>query len=109
MKGRFVTGDKAVPRKTQHKKPCADCPWSRKAIPGWTGATTPSQWIDLAHGEGKAQCHTVGNQQCAGLAIYRTNVCKAPRDQTTLTLPRDTIRVFGNPHEFLTHHNKKGD
>ncbi len=108
MGKQFVSGDQAVPRKTQHKRPCSDCPWARKSLSGWTGATTPEQWIALAHGEGKADCHTVGNQQCAGLATYRANVCKSPRDPATLTLPRDTVRVFGNPHEFLTHH-KKGD
>jgi hypothetical protein len=67
---------------------------------------TPEDWIQAAHGEATADCHTVSNQQCAGFAIYRANVCKVPYDPKALRLPEDRVRVFANPPEFLSHHNR---
>jgi hypothetical protein len=51
-------------------------------------------------------CHTVSNQQCAGAAIYRANVCKEPRRQELLRLPADKVKVFAWPTEFWAHHRK---
>lgn len=46
-------------------------------------------------------------KQCAGLAIYRANVCKKPRDRSILTLPADREAVFAAPSEFRHHHTTK--
>lgn len=103
----FITSDMAEPATRQHKKPCSDCPFARTAIPGWLGPYSAKQWVRLVHGEGKVECHTKIGPQCAGSAIYRGNVCKDPRDKSLLTLPKDKVRVFAGPVEFLEHHTGK--
>ncbi len=91
----------------QHRTPCHDCPWRRKAIPGWLGDTSAPEWIQCAHGEAVIECHTLksrrGAHHCAGAAIYRANVCKSTRTPQ-LKLPPDAEQVFASPQEFLTHH-----
>jgi len=45
------------------------------------------------------------NQQCAGLAVYRRNICKSPRPGSgALVLDSDKLNVFANPMEFMDHH-----
>jgi hypothetical protein len=107
MTGRrqLISSDEAVEGKVQHKKPCSDCPWTRTALNGWLGGATPEQWIREAHSDIHVECHTIKNQQCAGIAIYRRNVCKRV-DPPLLTLEKDTESVFSNPIEFIEHHSK---
>jgi hypothetical protein len=108
--GQLKIAEEAIDTKAQHKKPCADCPWSRKSLPGWTGSISVDEWLVIAHGEGVVECHTMksttGSWQCADAAIYRSNVCKSPRSQSILILPRDTKRVF-TFGEFKQHHDGK--
>lgn len=92
--------------KVQHQRPCSDCPWQRDALPGWLGSGTPAEWVDTAHGECRVECHVILGMQCAGMAIYRANVVKKPRDPAILTLPKDKQRVFATPTEFLDHHER---
>ena len=107
-KGKMITGDEAIVTKKQHKSPCSDCPWRRDSIPGWLGEMNVDEWLRLAHGEGKADCHTMKQSDskgwaCAGLAIYRANVAKSVHDQTALRLPPDRENVFSFG-EFKKHH-----
>jgi|SRR6185437_9404474 len=104
MKGQLRIGSEAKPRKKQHTSPCIDCPWARKSLKGWLGNSTAEEWLEYAHGEALIDCHTVSNQQCAGSAIYRANICKSPRRQDVLRLPPNRITVFGSRQEFLAHH-----
>lgn len=104
MGRKLVSGAEAVEAPVQHKKPCSDCPWSRDSLPGWLGSDTAEDWRAMAHGETKVFCHCISNQQCAGIAIYRANVCKAPRDSSQLKLPSDHKAVFSTPNEFMEHH-----
>ena len=106
MSRQLVSSDQAVPRKKQHTKPCSDCPWSRKALPGWLGGSTAADWVKTGHSDQVVTCHTAGNQQCAGIAIYRANVCKLPMPPN-LRLPADKEKVFGWPTEFTDHHERK--
>lgn len=89
----------------QHTTPCHECPWRRKALAGWLGPCTAEEWVQHAHGETVMHCHMNDKHQCAGAAIFRANVCKEPRYPTTLTLPADTVKVFGSDVEFIAHHN----
>jgi hypothetical protein len=75
---RLVSSDEAIPAKKQHVGPCSDCPMS----------------LDLKR------------VQCAGMAIYRANVCKHV-DAPGLRLPKNEQAVFSTPMEFLDHHNRK--
>lgn len=96
--------EEAKPTTKQHKKPCHDCPWRRKAVKGWLGGVTVNDWLLDAHGEAKIDCHTKLGPQCAGAAIYRANVLKSPRDKTLLVLPEDKENVFASSKEFDDHH-----
>lgn len=107
MKRQLVSSDKARPVITQHTTPCSDCPWRRDSLQGWLGSLSPRAWLSAAHGEDTADCHTTRGPQCAGLAIYRSNVCKRPRNTAALVLPKDRELVFSSPVEFLTHHEPK--
>jgi general stress protein YciG len=97
----------AVTAPRQHVKACHDCPWRRIAPCGWLGALAPAEWVEAAHTETLIDCHTVTNQQCAGVAIYRANVAKKPRHAHILVLPADRDTVFAAPQEFLDHHNRR--
>lgn len=88
----------------QLTKPCSDCPWSRDALNGWLGGNTAQEWIIFAHGETLIDCHVHPNVQCAGVAIYRANVCKFTHDLSILRLPADRKVCFARPDEFLKHH-----
>lgn len=61
------------------------------------------EWLAAAHGEAVIECHTKGCQ-CAGAAIYRSNVKKLPRTPEILTLKPDSA-VFAQPQEFLDYHD----
>lgn len=104
IRKQLLTYEDAKQTKRQHKKPCSDCPFARTALPGWLAGETPAWWMQLAHGEGSSECHTT-DKMCAGLAIYRANVCKSLRDKNALELPADRKLVFANPMEFVAHHS----
>lgn len=93
-------------------KPCNDCPWRRNATPGWLGPHTAEEWLDQAHGEAAIACHqtlpTGGGWapescQCRGVASFRANVYKQPRNPTIEVGPRDPD-VFESNAEFLDYH-----
>lgn len=107
MKRQLLTYLDAKPAKGQHKKPCSDCSWARASLKGWTGDVPPEGWIEDVHGEARIECHTKLGAQCAGAAIYRSNVLKSPRDKSLLILPANKLLVFARPQEFLDHHNEK--
>lgn len=105
--------------KADRKKPCAGCPWRRVSINGWLGDETPEGFVREAHGDGLMPCHRTvdyedpdwmetldGAQQCAGMAIYRANVCKNPRHPRALRLEPDRENVFATPQEFIDHHSR---
>lgn len=96
----LITADEAP----QITKPCSDCPWARHALAGWLGALSADEWLAAAHGEATADCHALKGPQCAGMAIYRANVAKLPRDPKALKLPADREAVFATPSEFKEHH-----
>ncbi len=106
LKRRLVSSDDAVRMKTQHRKPCADCPFARTALPGWTGAKAPYYFTVAAHGEDYMDCHCTTNMQCAGAAIFRANVMKIPKNPQHLKLEPDMKLVFATDAEFLKHHNR---
>ena len=91
--------------KKQHTAPCHDCPWRRAALPGWLGANTAEEWLEFAHNVTVIPCHTK-DKQCAGAAIFRTNVLKTPRTNAIMMLPKNKITVFSTNEEFRQHHSK---
>lgn len=94
--------------------PCRECPWRRKAAPGWLGPTNAEDWIEVVHSEAPIACHKTipkgggwggKTQQCRGAAIFRANVCKQPMNPSITTGPEDKERVFSSNAEFFEHHD----
>jgi len=76
----------------------------------------------MAHGEAAIACHKTivstdengeGDwadpkmRQCAGVAIFRSNVFKEPRNPQITTLPADHEKVFSWNNEFIEHHTRR--
>ncbi len=99
-----VCAEEATVATRQHTRPCSDCPWTRRSMPGWLGSLTIEDWIAAAHGESHVECHTLIGAQCAGIAIYRANVYKRVRDPMAMHLPADRVAIFESPIAFATHH-----
>ena len=104
MQRQLLTIDQAKSAKKQHTKACSDCPFNRGSISGWLGSLTTEEYSYLALSDKRIDCHTVKKMQCAGAAIFRTNVHKAPRDKRVLTLNPDRVNVFATLIEFIAHH-----
>lgn len=98
--------------------PCVECPWRRDSAQGWLGPYPAERWLEIVHGEAPIACHVTlqesgsweGARQCAGAAQYRTNVFKSPRNPDIATADEaDDTKVFGRDHEFLAHHERRGE
>lgn len=103
---KLISSDQAKPSTKQHKKPCSDCPFRRDSLAGWLGGETSEFFVSFAMGEGVYPCHVKVGPQCSGMAVFRANICKSPRNKEVLELPRDRETVFSWPNEFIEHHNK---
>lgn len=101
----MTTSDEAVPTNVQIEKPCHDCPWRRNAVRGWLGPHSAEAWMEIARSDDAVPCHALEGPQCAGLAIFRANICKLPRDPNVLRLPKDWNTVFDHPQQFINHHS----
>jgi hypothetical protein len=107
-RGKLLTCAEGKKACGQHKSPCSDCPWTRASVPGWLGDLSADEWLRTAHGEARIECHVHLGAQCAGAAIYRSNMAKRTHDSTHLRLPADRERVFATPTEFKDHHARIG-
>lgn len=102
-------------------RPCNDCPWRRRAAPGWLGPYPPEGWLEIAHSDQPIACHRTIEQdgdweterirQCAGAAIFRQNVAKSPRpgDDAAHAFEPDKENVFATDAEFVEHHGQLYD
>lgn len=97
------------------RKPCAECPFSRKTTRGALGGAGPTTFIGQVHGPFLLSCHMDPGYekdrrspellQCAGAATFRANIGVAPlMPKELMSLPADTEHVFATPTEFLAHH-----
>lgn len=104
-KRQLISSDEAPTAKCQHAEPCSDCPMARTALNGWLGGSSPEQYRQLAHSDHVVDCHAIKGAQCAGMAIYRKNVCKRT-EAPNIQLPADREKVFATPMEFMAHHER---
>jgi hypothetical protein len=109
----------------QHTKPCENCPWRRKSLAGYLGASTPEAFLAAAidQNEHRMPCHVHVNYrasdwrdqvevvpQCAGRAIFLANLDAIPKSKRIMREPQikpDPKAVFTSGDEFLTHHKSK--
>jgi hypothetical protein len=103
-------------------KPCSDCPFRRKSMPGWLGSSSPEGFIQCINTDDILPCHQTINYEdpdwkekwiaqasgstCAGARIMAANMCKHPRDPEFPTMPKDKEAVFASPLEFVRHHRE---
>lgn len=104
--------------KLYHKTPCAECPWRKEAVAGWTGGIGAEFYADaLALNESPA-CHLrdAGPDDpdtafCAGALAVAQNACilldRTPgaREAANQVGRRDD--VFRHHVEFFQHHTSK--
>jgi hypothetical protein len=102
----------------QHTTPCATCPFRRTTEPGYLGGSPTQTYVGQTEAGFMIACHSCINYddpdwkekasvygnvgQCAGAAIFRSNIEK-PRP-ALLTLPPNTDIVFASYAEFVAHH-----
>jgi hypothetical protein len=101
----ITNADEAVLGKRQHVKPCHDCPMRREALPGWLGGASPEWYRSLCHSDVPVPCHAIKRTQCAGVAIYRSNVVQ----RAEFRLPADHAAVFSTPTEFVEWHSNQAE
>lgn len=104
------------------RHPCSECPFRRTSLRGWLGSrdVTPVDYVLTALSDHDIGCHLspgypTGDlamiRSCAGLAIFRRNVCKQPRGGTARNavaiVQPDCTTVFKLPQEFIDHHTIK--
>ena len=103
-------------------KPCSDCPFRRKAMPGWLGAGSPESFIDCMQRDEPLPCHQTidydnphwlvewmhqkSGRMCAGALIFMANKLQRPHAKGFPTMPRDVENVFTNSVEFVRHHRE---
>lgn len=109
------------PQRVAQKKPCKQCPFRRKAAPGWLGASDPEGFVGTMISEKELlPCHSTvdyerhdwherwtrgsdpRNKMCAGALTLMANQGKRPR--VGPTAERDTETVFASFAEFIEHH-----
>lgn len=104
---KLIASNEGTESPVQHTRPCTDCPFRRDSLKGWLGGSTPMAFVAAAQGDGRMDCHVIVNRECAGAAIFRSNICKRPRDPYVLRLPANRDDVFSSPVEFQAHHTSK--
>ena len=101
----LISCDEAFAAEGQHATQCMDCPWGRGSLNRWLGGGSIDNWLTTAHRDHLVECHVLTGAQCAGVAIYRANVCKRT-DFPLLRLPANKALVFATPREFRAHHSR---
>jgi hypothetical protein len=102
------------------KTPCRECPFRRRSLPGWLGASNPEEFLATTLADAEMPCHMTVDyedpywedeldmaQFCAGALIFFRNICKVSRDRSRPLLPADKENVFATPAEFLAHHKSE--
>lgn len=112
MGSKFKSSEEAVTVLKQHDKACADCPFARASLAGWTGRMTSDEWMKAARSDCRIECNTAKGPenehwQCAGASIFRANICKYPRNPDVLVLGSDRRLVFSKEDEFIEHHGRR--
>ena len=109
---------KSIPEDTKRiKKACKACPYSKSVIPGATGGSPPDVYVGQGHGPFYLPCHKTCDfsdpdwktdvdtpQQCAGAAIYRSNIGRGKLMPPMLHILPPDDSVFHSPEELLAHH-----
>lgn len=99
--------------------PCGGCPFRKKSIPGYTGDSTPTEFLGAVLYDVAMPCHRTidyvdpkwkekwelrkAGKHCVGAATFFANMCKRSRDRERPEA-KESAKVFANPTEFAEHH-----
>lgn len=103
------------------KRPCAECPFRKKAPAGWLGAASPEEFASSLWHEDPLPCHStidyedpawhalwiqrrIGNL-CRGALEMAAKSGKLARDQVAQPRVIPSSAVFDRLRDFLDHHN----
>lgn len=99
----------------QRQSPCSQCPFSSSVTPGYLGGSPVDTYIGQIVAGFWLPCHCAQSyrakesdvnevEQCAGAAIFRSNIGVAPQMPSgILTLPQST-KAFQSMAHFVAHH-----
>lgn len=79
------------------KKPCAQCPWKRNSLQGYTGGVDPYWFVDALARNDVHNCHKSVDKVCNGAAIALNNSCTSYRGE----LDAEKIRALGKSKEVF--------
>lgn len=105
-----------------HTTPCAECPWRKDSLQGWTGGWPVEGYADAVASNVIPACHCRDDGPehpntafCAGAASVMENACILPtefepgqegaREMVKATGPRDD--TFAHPAKFYEYHAGK--
>lgn len=101
---------------TKQHAPCKGCPFRRDTPAGKLGGSPVTTYVGQAHGPFWLPCHNskgyssetrfdTAHSQCAGGATFRANTGRADMmPDALLRMPKDTVTVFADYAEFVSHH-----
>lgn len=101
----------------QLKSPCEGCPFSKRTEPGQLGGSTTDVFIGHIVADMWLPCHSDPDykgeessglqvSQCAGAAIFRSNIEISECETSNLLLPADDgEKVFATVAKFYHHHD----
>ena len=109
------------------RKPCSECPFRKRSLPGWLGPWKLDDFTNvrsgIIHGETRFVCHETvtddqegelraGNLVCTGSLICRNRSCKSSREPEMAALERDVreheaVPDIMNAWEFEEHHGAR--
>lgn len=108
--------------KTELRKPCVECPFRKKHLPGWLGPWEANDLILHVHRDGAFPCHrTIKKdipesemQSCAGATIHMNRSIKRSKNadhaahQAILkdAPPEIVESVFEWQKDFIKHHTQ---
>jgi len=99
-------------------KPCKECPFRRKSLPGYLGNSNPKEFIETTMADTPMPCHLTVDYEdedgaekaeeeaeyCYGALVFFSNTCKLSRDPERPKAPADHDEVFSHKMQFLEHH-----
>lgn len=116
-----------VPKQPACSEPCNACPYRRKGMQGWLGASDPEGFMETTMADYPMPCHQTIDYEdpkwkekweaqsrnaiegkaklCAGALIFFANIGKVSRLRNRPRLPADEELVFSSPAEFEAYHN----
>jgi hypothetical protein len=102
--------------KLKHKTPCSECPWRKKACPGWLGGYSAEEYADTVGNNEAPACHNKDygpdddrTAFCVGALAVASNQCISLRKSAGADAAKKVIGMrddcFAHVKFFFEHHS----